>query len=169
MNYYKIIFLDIDGVLNTSNRELDDICLQNLKFIIDSTSAKIVLSSTWRKFEHLLNELEFSFQKFKIPRWIDQTPIINDIGFNLDRTFEILSWLKGKINIQNWVAIDDENLSHLNPHNFITRQRIGLTFEISEKIITFLNKPYIEIQKEISKRNSNYHKNGTPNLFHNGE
>ena len=57
----NIIFLDVDGVLNNINTfslkmkefkrgnkilELDDNNIYNLKSIIDSTGAKIVLSST---------------------------------------------------------------------------------------------------------------------------
>lgn len=56
----KILFLDIDGVLNSyqfyenkSNQELvdnpfDTACVRHLKTIIDATDAKIVLTSTWR-------------------------------------------------------------------------------------------------------------------------
>jgi len=51
----KIIFLDIDGVLALCTQEHDDYgatfhkqFVDNLKFIIDNTQAKIVISSTWR-------------------------------------------------------------------------------------------------------------------------
>lgn len=62
----KIIFLDIDGVLNTIetfinrkkeyketgilNVEIDEFRVQYLKQIIKETDAKIVLSSSWRHF-----------------------------------------------------------------------------------------------------------------------
>ena len=39
----NIIFLDIDGVI-CLGKEIDKKCLQNLKAIIDVTSARIVLS-----------------------------------------------------------------------------------------------------------------------------
>jgi len=52
----KIIFLDIDGVLALCSQEEHDEYgaafhpqfVDNLKFIIDNTQAKIVISSTWR-------------------------------------------------------------------------------------------------------------------------
>lgn len=50
----KIIFLDIDGVLNNAKSDISDLfvietdLLQILKKIVDSTDASIVLSSTWR-------------------------------------------------------------------------------------------------------------------------
>jgi hypothetical protein len=43
----NIIFLDIDGVI-CLGREIDQECLKNLKAIVDVTSARIVLSSSWR-------------------------------------------------------------------------------------------------------------------------
>ena len=62
----KIIFLDVDGVLNSINNLIevynkthkshsgynypfDEKCLNNLKFIVDKTDAYIVISSTWRR------------------------------------------------------------------------------------------------------------------------
>ena len=51
----KIIFLDIDGVLNVMSRGHDDYgsffhphLVENFKRVIDETGAKIVISSTWR-------------------------------------------------------------------------------------------------------------------------
>lgn len=51
----KIIFLDIDGVLNVGNNERDEFghlfrtdLVENLEHIIKETDAKIVISSTWR-------------------------------------------------------------------------------------------------------------------------
>ena len=52
----KIIFLDIDGVLNVISQGHDEYgsifhshFVDNLKHIIDQTNAKIVISSSWRK------------------------------------------------------------------------------------------------------------------------
>lgn len=52
----KVIFLDIDGVLNVISKTRDEYgsefhldFVENLKNIIGSTDAKIVISSTWRK------------------------------------------------------------------------------------------------------------------------
>ena len=51
----KIIFLDIDGVLNVIPQGRDEYgaifhpeFVANLKHIIDKTGAKLVISSTWR-------------------------------------------------------------------------------------------------------------------------
>jgi len=43
----KIIFLDIDGVINIPPyRIFDKVCMNNLSSIIDATNAKIVVSSS---------------------------------------------------------------------------------------------------------------------------
>ena len=65
----KVIFLDVDGVLNTGRyRKLlkkregisyydaqfifDVIAMRNLKDLVSKYNAKIVISSTWRYFRH---------------------------------------------------------------------------------------------------------------------
>lgn len=46
----KIIFLDIDGVVNIPNYQaFDGACLENLYEIVKKTNAKIVVSSSWRE------------------------------------------------------------------------------------------------------------------------
>ena len=47
----KIIFLDIDGVLNYMGSNLiDKSCLKQLRRVVEKTGAKIVLISTWKQF-----------------------------------------------------------------------------------------------------------------------
>jgi hypothetical protein len=62
----NIIFLDIDGVLNSHrklkevyerthkphsgyNYPFDEICLSNLKVLVELTNSKLVITSSWRK------------------------------------------------------------------------------------------------------------------------
>ena len=56
----KIIFLDIDGVLNYMGSNLiDESCLKQLRRVAVETGAKIVLISTWKQFldDEILKEL----------------------------------------------------------------------------------------------------------------
>ena len=58
----KVLFLDIDGVLNSDRTLYEDISLENdlimnLKDIIDKTGAKIILSSSWRVIPTALQKL----------------------------------------------------------------------------------------------------------------
>ncbi|MBR4002606.1 MAG: hypothetical protein IKI95_00865 [Clostridia bacterium] len=90
-----IVFLDVDGVLNSQNRLIelynktgkphsgsnfpfDEKCLENLKILVKETGAKIVITSTWRKYE---NDMEILINKFKeydlAKDVIGYTPILN--------------------------------------------------------------------------------------------
>lgn len=122
----KVIFLDIDGVLNFNGCRdkigglyfVNDNRIKLLKEIIDATEAKIVLSSTWRigwydrdyglhsphvedfnKLEEKLNESGITF--------ISRTPMSPD-GY---RGKEIKSWLDNWNGdpVESFVIIDDDN------------------------------------------------------------
>lgn len=113
----KVIFLDIDGVLNCISTKarcqgyigIDDLKVKLLKQIIDNTNAKIVLTSTWKtEWNKNLEECDYSgkylnnkLKKQKL--WIlDKT---EDNGKN--RGKGIYDWIK-KYNVDNWLVLDDE-------------------------------------------------------------
>lgn len=55
LKYNKIIFLDIDGVLSTGRckfMQWDTEAMDNLLYLINETSAHIVVSSSWRDSNH---------------------------------------------------------------------------------------------------------------------
>jgi len=144
-NKVNIIFLDVDGVLNTSfsmlagpSVLLDPNAVQNLNKILLVTDTRIVLSTMWR-----LSSANRSLLKNELYRLgvntkliIDQTPDFSSHG--LRREDEIKWWVT-KYNhlIRNWVAIDDLNLSQLPKHNFIhTNIFMGLSNKQSNEIIS---------------------------------
>lgn len=119
----KIIFLDIDGVLNLISQGFDQYgsifhnnFVNNLKTIIDATGAKIVLSSSWRK--NGLEEIQEMWKFRQLPgEVIDVTPSLylkkggsiefwNDKltqhptpkihGYSIPRGCEIEYWLKNE-------------------------------------------------------------------------
>ena len=104
----KVIFLDIDGVLNCSKtpnpRKLpyvvDRTLLKRFKRLLERTGAKVVLSSTWRYDPAGL----FSAKHWGIP-FID---VIPDMP-KQPRCKEILAWLKGRPRVNRFVVIDDED------------------------------------------------------------
>lgn len=97
----KIIFLDVDGVINTNRNhftKLDEIALEYLKIIIESTGAKIVISSSWRT-----GSLEETKKYF--PTWL-QEYIISETeskhkycksDFYICRGNEIQDWLNKNV------------------------------------------------------------------------
>ena len=65
----KVIFLDVDGVLNSSRTLYEDISLEddlisNLKELVDKTGAKIILSSSWRLSTEAIATLMDRLDKF---------------------------------------------------------------------------------------------------------
>jgi calcineurin-like phosphoesterase family protein len=154
----NIIFLDIDGVLNsksgtnlTEKFGLDDKLISNLKFIIDSVSdTKIVISSSWRSIIYddihtsedipwrtvLTHKLGFTNTSDII---IGDTPILF-ITKNR-RGLEIKQWMdenKLKFKVNQFVIIDDEvcDISEIFPNNILkVDSNIGLTFNNAKSAI----------------------------------
>lgn len=116
----KVIFTDVDGVLNedstptrTKSRVIfiDQEKLLRLKKIVDATGAKIVLSSTWRydrndpKHNGDFLELQEAFHRVGL-EFFDYTPV-DAIGIR--RGMEIRAWLglhRGEVD--RFVILDDE-------------------------------------------------------------
>jgi len=126
----KLIFLDIDGVLNTSetfkkryydykktgvyNLEIDEFRLNYLKEIIEKTNAKIVLSSTWRGYFKKIDEkivpvhykgeqLKNMFEKYELDIYD-----ITSYDKNRYRENEIMEYLEKKEDVESFIVIDDE-------------------------------------------------------------
>ncbi len=155
----KILFLDIDGVLNCKYTEerfagyvfVSDDKIRLLKKIIEATDAKIVLSSSWREgwfykdhvahatsteldlFEALWDKLlEFDIELF------DYTAELGHRGLEID------AWLKGCAEeIEAYVILDDMDESELVPHSSHIVQTdfsLGLTEKDVIIVIEMLNK-----------------------------
>lgn len=161
----KIIFLDIDGVLATDKEFMTNRTKFRLKYpdadklripypfnkdavkifneILDETDAEIVLSSDWR-LHFDLEELDGIF-KFN---GVKKSPIAitskhkRKMSSDLedDRSYQIQEY-KNEHKIENWVAIDDLNLSFsLKDRFFITRSGQGIKQTgLKDKIINKLN------------------------------
>ena len=63
-----LLFLDVDGVLNNSNKskEFDEQCIKNLKNIVNHTNCKIIISSTYRLENSSFNRLWNTLSSFGI-------------------------------------------------------------------------------------------------------
>lgn len=163
----KIIFLDIDGVLNTprfqtiqiknhecdayeSQFNFDPICMKNLKEIIDKTNAYIVISSTWRYNDsddsdnRYMKEIYNNLNLYGIKdRVIGVTPDFRD-NYNsmLIRGHEIKYWLEensDKFNIERFVIIDDDNdMFNLVDYLAECDYQDGLTEEVKNLAIKIL-------------------------------
>lgn len=144
---FSILFLDIDGVLNTDTLndfkfhelhkgegKLNSNCLKKLKYLIETIpNLRIVLSSSWRISEWSTSKLSYYFNIYGIDPSIiiDKTPRLQS------RSIEISNWLdNNKLITQKWIAIDD---CHLSLDSFLKIDpNVGLTDENVNKIIEIL-------------------------------
>ena len=164
----KIIFLDIDGVLNTQlwytqmdrntyidkyGYAFDPNAVANLKRIVEETGADIVISSSWKCMG--LTQMEDMWNERNLPgKIIGITPnsVSDELLLHADidsmelfhiRGEEIKEWLSkhGK-RVSNYAIIDDmDNMLPEQQSHFVqTNPEIGITKEDSEKAIKILNK-----------------------------
>lgn len=166
----KIIFLDVDGVLNSqsyyiewmsrnrsrvgvdddSEKEIDESCVKNLKEIVDKTGAVIVLSSTWRNMRDVYKlaiHLNKTLAKYGL-HISDKTPWLHG-----NRPEEIKLWLddymfKGN-EVKSFVILDDDfsidDYKEYGLENNVVKTSFyeengGLREEHVEKVISILER-----------------------------
>jgi len=164
----KVLFLDIDGVLNSyDNRDVlenlwninkenksrdqfgvlfDERCVRWLKYIIEETGCKIVISSTWRSGG--LKTMQLMWEMRDLPgEVIDCTPMeVSEDIINLyaatnneaDRGYEIQEWID--INKPERYCIVDDQDDMLGHQHFVrTSSEYGLDKKTSCSIVVILN------------------------------
>lgn len=151
----KLIFLDIDGVLNSEasferNREnhtwsqIDAEMVARLNKLLVETGASVVLSSTWRLDSDWRSTL--ARNGVNVDCFIGATPRMpRPVGTSheyCERGKEIAQWLsehdtKG---VQYAILDDDSDFLPEQPH-FRTSWKIGLTDEICEAVKRHLSTP----------------------------
>ena len=163
----KVIFLDIDGVLNTNcwytqmngntpkdkyGYTFDPRSVANLKKILDETGAEIVISSSWKSFG--ISELEDMWQDRGLPgKLIGITPnsVSDEMLLNADldhmelfhiRGMEIKEWLdKHGKKVSHYVIIDDMDnfLPEQISHFVQTDSEVGISEDDVDKAVRLLN------------------------------
>lgn len=161
----KVIFLDIDGVLNNDHTQeniegflfVGAEQLQLLKKLVDQTGAKLVLSSTWRRGWYCKDHVQE-------PDAMDRQDIrlfdafcakLKEVGLELLgytddfglRGNEIDDWLTqwdGEP-IESFVVLDDMDEREISPHDDRLVQTFfvdGLQERHVQQAIELLNQPY---------------------------
>lgn len=145
----NLVFLDIDGVLNTiGSGDFDSDCVDNLNVLTAATSADIVVSSSWRTFhdfEDLCRVLKDAGVEAKV---IDVTPYSkcvmccrgNEIQRWLDLSVDrsVVGWEAPK----NYVILDDcaDMLLEHAEHFVRCNPTLGLTDVDARKAIDILRR-----------------------------
>jgi len=141
-----VIFLDIDGVIccNMSGR-LEEAKLNELKGVVQATSAKVVLSTDWRRQAQLKRQVVAALKRLDI-EVIGATPC--RAMYQPIRPQEITEWMSknaADVGVEGWVAIDDRDLLNehggqgLVGHMVRTHPNSGLTKRLADVCIHILN------------------------------
>lgn len=111
-----VLFLDVDGVLNLcgkSHQGLHTDKCDLLAYVCRKTGCKIVVSSTWRKYPHLMDRLMGMFRA----RGIECIGVTPDLTAAIDhsalvasvsRHIEIREWLMQNPAVKHYAIIDDD-------------------------------------------------------------
>lgn len=149
----NVIFLDVNGVLNSTkklidlyietgkphsgiNYPFDEVCMNNLKYLVEETNSYLIISSSWRKRvdkkERLLEELrKYDLDK----RIIGYTKIL---GPKLDELKNYILLFSNNINFI--VLDDDKRLESMVDNLIITNSYYGLSKENVDTGIRLLKK-----------------------------
>ena len=133
----KVIFLDIDGVLNCKETRnprsfpyiVDPALLANLKELVRRTGAEVVLSSTWRTDPVGV----LAAKHFGIP-FVDLCPDMPEAS----RCEEMLKWLSAHHEVTRYVVIDDQSDCLDELPLFQPSNKTGLTMDIVEGVEKYL-------------------------------
>ena len=144
----KVIFLDVDGVLNTifttrriySYTFVDTRKLLRLRDIVERTGAKLVLSSTWRITDLPIHQLTHDalvaeFERVRCPLWFSTTPYLPATK----RWQEINAWLILH-DVEDFIILDDwgeeefrpmmDRLVKCDPRKGLTKERAELAIQM---------------------------------------
>jgi hypothetical protein len=138
----KILFLDIDGVLNSmrnvraynrfpmpnveSEAELDPIAIGMIRKICDLTKSSIVLSSTWRDY---VDPIEFG-KKYNLP--------IVDKTISGSKARSIRLYREERPEIVKYAIIDDDDMQDVNNNQVFTDLDNGMLCEHFFKLMELL-------------------------------
>jgi len=146
----KVIFLDIDGVMVTGNHLIDNPghedgfghgfdrnAIHELGIIVETTDAKIVISSAWRIMGGL-PAMRALWKERELPgQVIDVTPNFGDRGDEIKTWLDTTGRERG---VEQWVVVDDDihDLGRVSDKLVVTSFRYGLTRDRTLEIIRIL-------------------------------
>lgn len=150
----KVIFLDVDGVMNSYQNEwLDLKCVDNLHMIVQATDANVVITSSWR--DGWFKEADK--KKLVSPEMASLEKAMQDLGMEIyDKTRpqlagvmdfrgnQIKDYLEENPEINNFVIIDDlyfPDFGQFDDRLVLTDfDDGGLTVEKAQEAIYILNR-----------------------------
>ena len=139
----KVLFLDIDGVLNNASTNFKSELWpleRYMAFLVGKiqldTGCEVVLSSGWRHYPEAFEVLA----KRVCPIY-DKTPTTRRYPDRDLRGYEIQDWLDAHPEVERYAILDDDSdmLESQMPNFFKTSWQEGLTDEIAKAVTEHLN------------------------------
>jgi len=150
-----ILFLDVDGVLNSNEHKtrgdvwgMSGYHISQLARVLRATGCQIVVSSSWRRggigpgsdfYEQLI---EHAFGGAILREVIDSTPLGEKLWTDgaYNRGWEIAHWLGEHPGVTCFAIVDDdEDAGSYAPERFVqTTMRSGLTPALADRLIALL-------------------------------
>jgi len=175
----RVVFLDVDGVLNHCNTrnvsptEAEPLpipiapeCMARLNRLIAETGAKIVISSSWRSFARWQDLGPALVRHGLVADVIGETPdLVNDAVWlahwheregapfsyeRLERGWEICEWLAAHPEVTGFVILDDvSDMDELKPWLVLTHPNDGLDDPDVERAKWILDRSAEGIEKAL--------------------
>jgi len=135
----KVIFLDIDGVLNcktTTERwksyvGLDQDLILIFEELVKKTKSSVVITSTWRLHDNWRQILKENGLNCRL---LGRTPSV--IGIRGDA---VNKWLTKRSNVEKYAILDDDDDFYPDQSLFRTTFETGLTKDIANEIVKYFN------------------------------
>ena len=155
----KVLFLDIDSVLNTSKTPtrqdaaghllaMDPYKVFMVNNAVDKYGWQVVLSSDWRHMPDWEETMKANGLVFK---FLGRTPNYGSLGLSeeedakanvgrLCRGYEIKVWMDAHPEVEKYAILDDtdEFLTEQRGSFFQTDYKVGLTEELMERVVKHL-------------------------------
>jgi hypothetical protein len=139
----KILFLDVDGVLNShrdviacgSRDALNIGSMQLLREVIDTTGCKVVITSDWQKYPDSMRRLfSTKFLTFNDLHQSGETAQLNNRGKEID------SWLLNNPFVDCYAIIDDIDamMGYQRKRLVLTNSKRGLCRDHADQLIALL-------------------------------
>lgn len=137
----KVLFLDIDGVLNVFGKEdIIPSTIPHLNRILEATNCKVVISSDWRCAVHSGQVTLKGFEWMLATHGVKNLDIIGvtrpqAAGYDL-RGHQIKDWLTDHSDVTEYVVLDDMDERVMEGLSLAkTDSLVGLTSEIADEVI----------------------------------
>lgn len=154
-----ILFLDIDGVLNSVQfyakhkhlhaargqgiYSMDPACVNRVEQICDATRCSIVIMSTWRRV-HSTSDIAKYFMMTgysKVPPIVGATPVLSEVRHEMQRAAEVDAYLFAKMPLSyrdRFVCLDDHRGFYSHQPFIHIDSEFGITDDDVDKAILLL-------------------------------